>query len=112
MGAIIPAVEDRLSLNILVAAGFPNIKPYPEVDEINYISRVEIPTLILNGRYDAIFPLENNVKTFFNLLGTPENDKRLYLIDAGHNFYKKDRINEILNWCDNYFGPPNYLQNK
>jgi dienelactone hydrolase len=112
LGAIIPAVEDRLSLNILVAAGFPNTKPFPEADEMNYISRVKVPTLILNGRYDAIFPLETNVIPFFNNLGTPEDDKRLYLIDAGHNFYKRDRITETLNWCDRYFGPPDYLQNK
>ena len=109
MGAIIPAVEDRIALNILVAAGFPNTKPYPEADEINYISRIEAPTLILNGRYDAIFPLETNVIHFYNLLGTPEKDKRLHIIDAGHNFYKKDRIKPILEWCDKYFGPPDYL---
>jgi len=110
LGAIIPAVEDRIALNILVAAGFPSSKSYPEADEINYISRVEVPTLILNGRYDAIFPLENNAITFYNLLGTPEKDKRLHLIDAGHNFYKKDRIKPILEWCDKYFGPPDYLE--
>jgi len=112
MGAIIPAVEDRLSLSILVSAGFPSSKPYPEADAINYISRVEVPTLILNGRYDATFPFENNVIPFFNFLGTPEDDKRLYLIDSGHLVYKKNRINEILNWCDRYFGPPNYAQNE
>jgi dienelactone hydrolase len=110
LGAIIPAVEDRISLNILVAAGFPPVKPFPEADEMNYVSRVKAPTLILNGRYDGIFPLENNVIPFYNLLGTPERDKKLYLIDAGHNFYKKDRIKPILDWCDKYFGPPDYLE--
>lgn len=110
LGAIIPAVEDRIALNILVAAGFPSVKPFPEADEMNYVSRVKAPTLILNGRYDAIFPLETNVIPFYNLLGTPERDKNLYLIDAGHNFYKKDRIQPILEWCDKYFGPPDYLE--
>jgi dienelactone hydrolase len=110
MGAIIPAVEDRISLNILVAAGFSPVKPFPEADEINYVSRVKVPTLILNGRYDGIFPLETNVITFYNLLGTPERDKKLYIIEAGHNFYKKDRIKPILEWCDKYFGPPDYLE--
>jgi dienelactone hydrolase len=110
LGAIIPAVEDRISLNILVAAGFPAVKPFPEADEINYVSRVKVPTLMLNGRYDAIFPLETNVIPFYNLLGTPERDKSLYIIEAGHNFYKKDRIKPILEWCDKYFGPPDYLE--
>ena len=110
LGAIIPAVEDRISLNILVAAGFSAVKPFPEADEINYVSRITVPTLILNGRYDAIFPLETNVIHFYNRLGTPERDKSLYIIDAGHNFYKKDRIKPILDWCDRYFGPPDYLE--
>jgi len=110
MGAIIPAVDDRIALNILVAAGFPSVKPYPEADDINYISRIKAPTLILNGRYDGNFPLKTNVIHFYNLLGTPEKDKNLYLIDAGHNFYKKDRIKPILEWCDKYFGPPDYLE--
>lgn len=105
LGAIIPAVEDRLAVNILVAAGFPDVKPYPEADELNYVSRVKIPTLMLNGRYDAIFPLDNSVIPFFKLLGTPEKDKRLCIIEAGHNFYKTDRTREILNWCDKYLGP-------
>ena len=105
LGAIIPAVEDRLAVNILVAGGIPNIKPYPEADEINYVSRVRIPTLMLNGRYDAIFPIDNSVIPLFNLLGTPKEDKRLCIIEAGHNFYKADRTREILNWCDKYLGP-------
>jgi formylglycine-generating enzyme required for sulfatase activity/dienelactone hydrolase len=112
LGAIIPAVEDRLSLNILVAAGFPPTKPYPEADGINYISHIKIPTLIINGRYDAIFPLEICAIPFFNLLGTPEEDKSLNLVDAGHMVSKKDRINEILTWCDRYYGPPYYIKNE
>ena len=105
LGAVIPAVEDRLAVNILVAAGFTAIKPYPEADGINYVSRVKIPTLMLNGRYDAVFPIKNSVIPFFNLLGTPKEDKRLCIIEAGHNFYKADRTKEILNWCDKYLGP-------
>jgi dienelactone hydrolase len=105
LGAIIPAVEDRLSISILVAGGFPSVKPYPEADEMNYISRVKIPTLMLNGRYDGIFPLENNVSHFFRLLETPEADKRLCVLEAGHNFPKSYMIREILNWCDKYLGP-------
>ena len=110
LGAIIPAVDDRITLNILVAAGFSKIELFPEADELNYIQRVKVPTLILNGRFDAIFPLETNAIYFYNLIGTPEKDKSLQVIDAGHNFYKKDRIKPILDWCDKYFGPPNYLE--
>lgn len=109
MGAFIPAVEDRISLNILVAAGFASSRAYPEIDEFNYITRVQAPTLILNGKYDSSFPLEGNADLFYDLLGTREEDKELYLIEAGHNFYKRNRIKPVLEWCDKYFGPPNPL---
>jgi dienelactone hydrolase len=110
MGAIITAVEDRLSLSILKGAGFSGAKAYPEANEINYITRVKVPTLMMNGRYDANFPLETNARPFFNLLGTPEKDKRLFLIESGHNFYKRTSVAPFLEWCDTYFGPPNYLK--
>ena len=76
MGAIIPAVEERLAINILVLPEFTAQNPYPEATEINYVSRVRIPTLMLNGRYDSDFDLDNQVMPFFRLLGTPETDKR------------------------------------
>jgi len=112
LGAIIPAVEDRLSLSILKGAGFSGTIAYPEANEINYITRVKVPTLIMNGRYDANFPLETNARPFFNLLGTPEKDKSLFLIESGHNFYKRTSVKPFLDWCDKYFGPPNYLEEK
>ena len=112
MGAIIPAVEDRLSLSILKGAGFSGRKAYPEANEINYITRVKVPTLIMNGKYDANFPLETNARIFFDLLGTPDKDKRLFLIDSGHNFYKRTSVAPFLDWCDKYFGPVNYLKNE
>ncbi len=109
MGAVIPAVEERLAVNILILGGFTTNRPYPEADEINYVSRVKIPTLMLNGRYDNDFNLDNQVITFFNLLGTPEADKRLCLYEAGHYVAYKYRVKEVLGWLDKYFGQINYL---
>lgn len=105
LGGIIPAVENRLAVNILVVGGFSNARPYPEADGINYVSRIKIPTLMLNGRYDASFPLEKSVIPFFRLLGTPEVDKRLCIYETSHNILKSNKIREILNWCDKYLGP-------
>jgi dipeptidyl aminopeptidase/acylaminoacyl peptidase len=105
MGAIIPAVEKRLSINILLTGGFSSGKKLTEADEVNYLSRVKIPTLMLNGRYDNIFPLETNAKPFFNLLGTPEKDKRLCVYETDHYVSRNDMIKEVLGWCDKYLGP-------
>lgn len=111
-GGIIPAVEERLKLSILVKGGFSG-KPFPEADEINYLPRIKIPVLMLNGKYDLAFPFETAVKPFFNLLGTPEKDKSLRVYDTDHYIPRDDLIRETLNWLEKYFGPVDYqLNNK
>lgn len=106
LGGIIPAVETRLEVNILITGGFFN--PLPEADAINYLTRIIVPTLMLNGKYDTFFELETNIKPFFNLLSTPEKDKRLVLYETAHYVSKADLIEEVLGWLDKYFGPVNY----
>ncbi len=111
MGGIVPAVEERISLNILIVGGFYG-EVLPEADAVNYVSRVKIPTLMLNGKYDFRFPLENNVKPFFRLLGTPDADKVLHIYDTDHYVPKNEMIKEILGWLDRYFGPVRPLSGK
>jgi hypothetical protein len=107
MGGFIPAVEDRLALSILITGGFSsgNSGNYPEADAINYVPWIKMPVLMLNGKYDMTFPYETTVKPFFNLLGTPEKDKRLVLYETDHGVPKSEMIKETLNWLDRYFGP-------
>jgi dienelactone hydrolase len=105
-GGIIPAVEERIKLNILITGGFLG-KAFPEADQINYVPRIKIPVLMLNGKYDVTFPFESTVKPFYDLLGTPEPDKRLCVYETDHGVPKTDMIRETLAWLDKYFSPPN-----
>ena len=107
LGGIIPAVEKRLAVNIMLVGGFGGSHEYPEADAINYVSRVTIPTLMLNGRNDSRFPLETAVLPFWNLLGTPEKDKRLCVFDnpADHYIPEQNVKTELLNFLEKYFGP-------
>lgn len=106
MGNIILAVESRIKVGILDRGGlFWDGVCRPEVDEINYVSRVKTPVLMLNGRYDAVFPYETTVKPMFDLLGTPEKDKSLKLYDTDHFIPNNELIKESLGWLDKYFGP-------
>jgi predicted esterase len=103
-GALIPAIEDRLKVSILNSGGmWGNTRP--EVDGINYVNRIKIPTLMLNGRYDMTFPFELTVKPMFDLLGTPAADKRLILYDTDHIIPLTEYIKESLAWLDKYLGP-------
>ena len=104
-GGIIPAVEERLKVSVLITAGMVMGRSRPEVNELNYVTRVKIPTLILNGKYDTIFPVETSAKPMFDLLGTPAQDKQLKLYETDHLPPRNEFIKETLAWLDRYLGP-------
>ncbi len=104
LGAIIPAVEDRLKVSVLIVGGLPTRKRIPEADELNYLPYVKIPVLMLNGKYDLAFPFETNVKPFYDLLGTQPEDKHLKIYDTDHYIRKDDMIKDVLEFLDIYLG--------
>jgi len=60
---------------------------------------------MVNGRLDAVFPLETHARPFFDLLGTPEEHKRLVVTESGHFVPRPTLIRESLDWLDRYLGP-------
>ena len=108
-GAIVPAVEPRLATQVLLLAGLPMQQSLPEVDPINFVGRVRIPTLILGGQYDFVFPIQASQRPMFALLGTQVADKRHVIFDGvGHDVSTLSRnavIRETLAWLDKYLGP-------
>jgi serine/threonine protein kinase/dienelactone hydrolase len=105
LGNIIPAVEDRLKVSVLHVGGFGDSFARPEADDINYVTRIKIPTLMLNGKYDMSFPYDFTVKPMFDFLGTPEEHKRLRVYETDHFIPRKELIRESLDWLDKYLGP-------
>ena len=78
----------------------------PEADQINFAPHNTIPTLMLNGRYDPIFPVETSQNPMFRWLGAPPEHKRHVVFDAGHAVGGDAAWNrEILAWLDRYLGP-------
>ncbi len=107
MGAIVPAVEPRFKACVLALGGLDFQRSLPEVDTINFVSRVKQPVLMLNGRYDFFFPVESTQEPFFRLLGSKKDQKKHLLYDTGHNIPRNELIKETLNWFDQYLGPVN-----
>jgi len=105
LGNILPAVENRIKVAVLLSGGFDFEKKLPEVDEINFAPRVKVPTLMVNGRYDHFFPLETSQNVMYRFLGTPEKDKRHAVLDGGHIPPYDEVAKEILDWLDKYQGP-------
>jgi cephalosporin-C deacetylase-like acetyl esterase len=104
-GPIMVSLEKRLKVAALLGGGFGTSPSLPEIDEFNFASRVTVPVLMVNGRYDFIFPLETSQIPMFRVLGTPQKDKRHALFDTGHVPPRNQFIKEILDWLDRYLGP-------
>ena len=105
LGPIMMAVEDRFQTGVLLVAGLLFQKAQPEVDPINFLPRVTVPVLMLNGRYDFFFPLETSQQPFFGFLGTPPEHKRMFVYEDGHSVPRTELIKETLSWLDVYLGP-------
>ena len=103
-GAIPVALEPRLKAAVLAAGGL-RYNTVPEIQTVNFMPRIKIPVLLVNGEDDFNVP-ERDQRRFLELLGTPPERKRLARLAGGHipsdmrEFYR-----EVLNWFDTYLGP-------
>jgi dienelactone hydrolase len=108
-GSVAPmvlAVEKRFAAAIIVLGGLDEVdRPRPEVDLPNYAPRVRLPVLMLNGRYDLVFPLESSARPLFERLGTPPSDKVLRVYESDHGIPRTELVRESLAWLDKYLGP-------
>jgi len=104
VGFYLSAVEPRIRINIFYAGGLLAIGR-PEANAAHFLPRVTIPTLMINGRYDSGFNLDYEIKNMYELLGTPEENKRLILFDSDHLAPREDLVRETLSYLDEYFGP-------
>jgi eukaryotic-like serine/threonine-protein kinase len=62
LGPIMLAIEPRFKAGVLVVAGLKAERGKPEVDAFNFLQRVTVPVLMLNGKYDHVFPIETSQK--------------------------------------------------
>ena len=93
---------------MLWSGGFSYRSYLPIVEAVNHVPRIRVPVLMLNGRYDFLFPAETSQEALFALLGSPPDQKRHVAYEAGHSFWNERRgqtIRETLDWLDRYLGP-------
>ncbi len=106
LGLIITALEPRLKVSVMIGAGLPTVNLPPEIDPLNFASRIRVPTLMVTGRSDFLIPVESAQVPLFRVLGVAPDHKRHALFDGGHAPSQlQDVIREILDWFDRYLGP-------
>jgi dienelactone hydrolase len=100
--------EHRLKAAVVASVGLLRNRVLPEADPFNFVPRFHVPTLVAGGRFDFVLPLEASQRPWFQLLGTPEQDKRMIFWDGGHGdvlAHYPMVIKEGLDWFDRYLGP-------
>jgi eukaryotic-like serine/threonine-protein kinase len=109
-GVIIATLlQDRLKTVILLDGGYFLDKPPAGSDQADFVLRMKKPVLMVNGRYDFTFSVEQAQNPMFAMLGTPEADKKHVLLDTPHDV-TEDRprlTKEVLDWLDKYLGRVN-----
>ena len=109
-GVIVAALQpDRLKTAIFLDGGYFLDPPTPGGDEADFAPRVKQPVLMVNGRYDYVFPLDKAQDPLFAMLGTPEKDKRHLILDTPHDVtaQRPQLTKAVLDWLDQYLGRVN-----
>jgi dienelactone hydrolase len=105
------AVEKRLKAAVLFSGGLPPeggtlTTHVPLLEVVNHAPRIRIPVLMINGKYDPVFPIEDSQLVLLGLLGTPAAEKRHVVLDFGHGSPPRaEALRETLAWFDKYLGP-------
>ncbi len=106
-GVIYTALEQqRLKAVIFLDGGYFLDQPPPGGDQADFAPRLTLPVLMVNGRFDFVFPLGKAQDPFFRMLGTPAANKRHVVLETPHDV-TADRpalVREVLGWLDRYLG--------
>jgi serine/threonine protein kinase/dienelactone hydrolase len=102
------AEEKRIKYGMLFAGGLLSDGLFdPSVDPINYLAYVKVPTLMINGNQDALFPIETSSKAMYDLLiGSEDTQFKTY--DGGHSLFglvSAEVKGDVLKWMDEHLGP-------
>lgn len=105
-GVIFATLEDRIRAVVFLDGGYFLEPPLPGMDQVDFAPRLKKPVLMINGRYDFFFPVDNSQLPLFRMLGAPENDKRHVVFDTPHNveLRRSELVKEVLAWLDKYLG--------
>jgi hypothetical protein len=103
-GPIPVSLDARMKTAVFALGGLRYNYP-AEVQPANFMPRVKVPALLLNGRDDFSASPEAQQR-FMDLLGTPPDHKKHVVFEGGHvPSDRRSMIREVLDWYDQYLGP-------
>ena len=78
------ALEERFTSAVLFIGGFSSANVLTLSDQLTHVAQITLPTLMVNGTSDNIFPQVTSAIPFYEKLGTPQDSKKIIFFDGGH----------------------------
>jgi predicted esterase len=105
-GPLLAAIEPRLRLCAFTCGGLflSGGSLAPEINPYNFAPEVEAPVLMINGRFDQFFPLDQSQIPLFERLGS--QDKTHDHFDSGHATPEEPTIERVNDWLDRHTSAP------
>lgn len=103
-------LQDRFKTGVFLDGGYFLDPPVPGADQAEFATRIKIPTLMVNGRDDYVFAVEQSQNPLFNMLATPPADKKHILLNTAHDVtdQRPQLVHTVLDWLDRYLGRVSY----
>jgi len=103
---VLLAVEKRIGAAVLYGGGIAFFTSVPLGEQpFNYFPRITQPVLMLNGKFDTVFPTASQQR-MFELLGAPPDRKKHVVFEGGHIILPRFQVQQLsLDWFDEYLGP-------
>lgn len=93
---MVPYLEQYLGNAIFLSGGIA------DNSHAAYAPRITIPTILINGDSEYMFPVEKAQVPLYELLGTSPEHKKHVILSGGHVPKKVDIAREVLLWLDKY----------
>jgi dienelactone hydrolase len=106
-GVIYTTVEQsRLKTAIFLDGGYFLDRPPAGGDQADFAPRLKVPVLMVNGRTDYVFSVNESQNPLFQMLGTPDVDKKHVVLDTPHDVTERrtELAKVVLDWLDKYLG--------
>jgi eukaryotic-like serine/threonine-protein kinase len=108
LGPLMLAVEDRIRTSVFADGGLVPIDLPRSLDFALYAQRVTVPVLMINGREDALAPMNECQTPLYEALcvSSPLTERKHYT--GGHGvigLFDPQIRHDVLEWLDRYLGP-------
>ena len=105
-GPVMVQTAGRFKAAVWLFGGLLGRALLPESEPLNFLPRVKIPVLMINGQNDYLCaPLESQMP-MFRMIGTPVKHKRHLVMEGGHVPRQTSEVfRQAGDWLDKYLGP-------